>query len=108
MKNKEYFKIELHPVVHSRKWFNIILAVAVIVATFNILRMLPSLKGDTMWWMGAIVFLWAVFLLGAYEITIKGGLQRGLPKGTIALEILFVWVLPVILGYFIESFLPHI
>lgn len=80
----------------NKHWIKTTLWIGIWAASFRGTLDLPILFKQK-WWIG--LFLIALFFSGIYEITIKIGKQVGMSKSSIIREIIWLWILPLALGY---------
>lgn len=81
----------------TAKWLNIITAFGVFIATINIKLHLSEKFG-----VGErvlIVFSIALLFAGIYETTVKPRRKLGFSNTRIILEVVIVWLLPMLIGY---------
>ena len=53
---------------------------------------------DFKWWISLFFFI-CLYLGGLYEIAVKEGKKNKLSNSHILIEILLIWILPLLLGY---------
>jgi hypothetical protein len=84
-------------------WLNCVQFLAVFLFTIVARMELPSLSGIVMWF--GICFLALLYVACIYEIPIKIGLNQGFGKKRITTEVIIVWIIPLISGYFLYGYL---
>lgn len=87
----------------KKYWLNVLQFIGVLTATFTLRYEFINLSG-IVWWIGLCFFL-ALYLASIYEIPIKIGIKNGFTKDKIMKEVLFVWALPLIIGYLLAEHL---
>lgn len=85
------------------KWLNIIVAFGVLVAVAYARLRLPEVIGT--FELGVIIFSVALLFSGIFEITVKPRSRLGYSKTRILFEVLWVWIIPALIGYYIVRFL---
>ena len=83
--------------IFLRHWLNIICAVVVTVATAKISFELSHISSYRYWVL--LIFSVLVWCVGAYEITIKQGWNGGEFQRRLWMELILIWVVPVLIGY---------
>jgi|GEM_PF-6358765 hypothetical protein len=76
---------------------NFVIAIGVLILSILVSDKLSE-QPDFKWWAGLIFFI-CLYLSSLYEITVKEGKKNGYPNIRIFIEILCVWVIPILIGY---------
>ena len=84
-------------------WLNCLQFLAICIFTIGLRIELPSLSGIVMWF--GLSFFLLLYIVCIYEIPIKLGLKRGFSKNRIAVEVVIVWIIPLMFGYVLSGVL---
>ena len=80
-------------------WLHIILFFGVFITTMNTKLRMP--QDPNRIGLAIIIFLLLLYIASIYEITIKIGIKKEFSQSKILSEIIIVWILPLVLGFFI-------
>lgn len=80
---------------------NIVIAIGILILSALVSNKL-SKTSDFKWWIGLIFFI-CLYLGSLYEITIKEGKKNECSNRRIFIEVLWVWVIPLLFGYMLSN-----
>ncbi len=87
--------------IFKNNMLNFVIAIGVLILSALVSDKL-SKPSDFKWWIGLILFVF-LYLGSLYEVTVKEGKKNGYSNSRIYIEILWIWVIPLLLGYVLNN-----
>ena len=90
----------------KKYYINILQFFGVFLISSTARSKLPNYPKDIFDW-SILCFLLALYFVSIYEIPIKHGIHDSFTNKRITLEVIIVWILPLLLGYLVTIYFEN-